>query len=68
MSKTCPNKAENLKHCTCTYSSCDKTGMCCECLRYHWSNRQLPGCLFPADAEKTYDRSLEHFIQIYSKK
>ncbi len=66
MSKTCVNKNKNLERCTCTYS-CDKKGMCCECLHYHWSMRQLPGCLFPPDAERTYDRSLEHFIRIYSK-
>jgi len=29
--------------------------------------RQLPGCLFPPDAEKTYDRSLEKFIEVWSK-
>jgi hypothetical protein len=27
---------------------------------------QLPGCLFPPDAERTYDRSLKNFIRIYS--
>jgi len=27
-----------------------------------------PGCLFPPDAEKTYDRSLEYFIEVWSKK
>ena len=26
------------------------------------------GCLFPADAERTYDRTLEYFIDVWSKK
>jgi hypothetical protein len=29
--------------------------------------RELPACLFPAEVEKTYDRSLAKFIEIYSK-
>lgn len=66
MTTTCTNKTKNAERCTCTYS-CGKKGMCCECLHEHWSMRQLPGCLFPAEAERTYDRSLEHFIRVYSK-
>jgi hypothetical protein len=27
-------------------------------------NRQLPGCFFSAEAEKTYDRSYEHFARL----
>lgn len=64
----CVNKERNLRDCGCTYPSCSKKGICCECLRYHWRNRELPGCLFPPDAEKTYDRSLEYFIEVWSKK
>jgi hypothetical protein len=26
----------------------------------------LPGCFFPPEAEKTYDRSIEHFVEIHS--
>jgi hypothetical protein len=26
--------------------------------------RQLPGCCFPDAAERTYDRSFEHFAQL----
>ncbi|MBG0775792.1 MAG: cytosolic protein [Desulfovibrionaceae bacterium] len=54
----------NLEHCNCTYSACDKRGLCCECIRYHLAMRQLPGCAFPADAERTYDRSFEHFAKL----
>jgi len=58
---------ENKIRCNCTYP-CDKKGMCCDCIRYHLSMRQLPACCFPDDVEKTYDRSFEKFIEIYSKK
>jgi len=64
----CQNKSRNLKNCGCSYSGCSRKGICCECLSYHWAHKQLPGCLFPKEAEKTYDRSLEYFIQIWSEK
>jgi len=64
----CINREKNLKDCGCTYISCGKRGICCECLRYHWSRKELPGCLFPPEAEKTYDRSLEYFIKVWSEK
>jgi len=64
----CINKEKNLKNCGCTYTSCERRGVCCECLRYHWSRGELPGCLFPPEAEKTYDRSLEYFIKVWSEK
>ncbi|ACL04436.1 MULTISPECIES: DUF6485 family protein [Desulfatibacillum] len=57
-------KEKNLERCTCTYSSCAKQGICCECIAYHLKSRQLPGCVFPADAEATYDRSFEHFARL----
>ncbi|MFQ5910508.1 MAG: DUF6485 family protein [Thermoplasmata archaeon] len=57
---------ENRESCACTYPSCSRKGVCCECLRYHWQHRELPACLFPPDVEKTYDRSLGRFIEIYS--
>ena len=63
MSKTCPNIEENLKHCTCTYMSCDKRGMCCECIAYHRRSGEIPGCLFSQEGEKTYDRSVSYFIK-----
>lgn len=67
MSNECPNLEENVDNCTCTYSSCSRRGKCCECLRYHWSMGELPGCLFPPEVEKTYDRSLKAFIKAHSK-
>jgi len=59
-------KTENLKKCNCTYSGCSKHGICCECLHYHLSRKELPACCFPDEAEKTWDRSFAHFIRIYS--
>ncbi len=63
----CPNQRENMKDCACTYS-CDKRGKCCECIRSHLKRRELPGCCFPPDVEKTYDRSFEKFIETWSKR
>lgn len=58
------SKEENLKDCACSYAGCSRQGLCCECLRYHLKSRQLPGCCFPADVEKTYDRSFEKFAEM----
>ena len=55
---------KNLAHCSCSYEHCDKKGKCCECLKYHLSNNELPACCFPEDAEKTYDRSFKKFCEI----
>ncbi|MBC7349347.1 MAG: hypothetical protein H5U05_05175 [Candidatus Aminicenantes bacterium] len=59
---------KNLKRCNCSWEPCERKGICCECLAYHWSHRELPACFFPDDIEKTYDRSLERFIEIYKNK
>ena len=58
---------QNKQNCNCTYEPCAKKGMCCECIKYHWQLGELPACLFPADVEKTYDRSIERFIKTYQK-
>jgi hypothetical protein len=50
--------------CNCRYEPCARKGICCECLRYHWQSGELPACLFPSDVEKTYDRSVERFIEV----
>ncbi len=56
---------ENRAKCNCTYEPCDKKGICCECIAYHWRNRELPACFVPDDVEKTYDRSMARFITCY---
>lgn len=57
---------KNKQNCTCTYSACSKTGKCCECIQYHKSRGELPGCLFPPEVERTYDRSRKAYIKAYS--
>jgi len=59
-------KELNKKHCNCTYSGCPRHGVCCECIKYHLSMRELPACAFPDHVEKTWDRSFEKFIETYS--
>ena len=54
---------KNKKDCTCTYEPCSRKGLCCECLRYHQASGELPGCLFPPEVERTYDRSIAAFIR-----
>jgi hypothetical protein len=57
-------KTANLDRCNCSYSPCQRKGVCCDCIAYHLRSRALPACCFPADAEKTYDRSFEHFARL----
>lgn len=59
---------ENLQKCNCTWEPCVRKGNCCECLRYHWQMKELPACLFPEDVERTYDRSIQRFIDIHKSK
>ncbi len=61
----CANKEKNKDFCTCTYPGCPRHGICCECIQYHASSGELPGCLFPPEAEKTYDRSKEYYVSVY---
>ncbi len=63
--KECLNQKKNLNHCNCTYEPCNRKGICCECISYHLSLKQLPACFFPDDVEKTYDRSIKKFVALY---
>lgn len=63
----CNNKDRNVSFCTCSYPGCPRKGICCDCLRYHLSNDEVPGCFFSPEAEKTYNRSLEYFISVCKK-
>ncbi|MFQ6038694.1 MAG: DUF6485 family protein [Candidatus Aminicenantales bacterium] len=65
--KECQQR-KNLEMCTCTWDPCSRKGLCCECLAYHWNMGQLPACVFPKDVEKTYDRSLSRFIEVYKER
>ena len=61
-------KEKNLQGCNCSYAPCPRKGLCCECLKYHLKMRQLPGCCFPESAERSYDRSFEHFARLVSER
>ncbi len=55
----------NQAKCTCTYEPCSRKAKCCECISYHLQSDELPGCVFPSDVEKTYDRSFGRFVKVY---
>lgn len=57
---------ENLKNCPCSYPGCPRKGKCCQCIAHHRENGELPGCLFPQEVEKTFDRPRSAFIKAYS--
>ncbi|MDO9577389.1 MAG: DUF6485 family protein [Candidatus Cloacimonadales bacterium] len=63
---SCENQKRNVGNCNCTYS-CGKKGICCECISYHRNMNQLPACYFPKDAEKTYDRSISYFLELFQQ-
>jgi len=55
---------DNNNRCACTYP-CSRHGNCCECIKYHRNRNELPACYFPPQAEKTYDRSIDNFLDLY---
>ena len=60
----CPNQEQD--SCKCTYSGCSRHGRCCECLAYHLAHKELPGCCFSPEVEKTYDRSFAKFMETWN--
>ena len=60
-------KEKTKSRCTCTYEPCSRKGICCECIAYHRENGEAPGCLFPPDVERTFDRSLERLAACYRR-
>jgi len=56
----------NKERCICTYEPCERKGKCCDCIRYHKNLGELPGCLFPPEVERTYDRSFAKFVEVFS--
>lgn len=56
---------ENLETCNCSAASCSRRGQCCECLAYHLAQDELPACVFPAEIERTYDRTMRRFASWY---
>lgn len=60
-------KEKNRSRCNCSYEPCSRKGICCECISYHLQVRELPACVFPNNAERTYDRSFEHFARLVAQ-
>jgi hypothetical protein len=61
-------KEENKVLCNCSYEPCQRKGICCECISYHLKMRELPACCFTDAAERTYDRSFEHFARLVTSR
>ncbi|MGM0439371.1 MAG: DUF6485 family protein [Patescibacteria group bacterium] len=61
-------KQENLEMCNCSYEGCPRKGICCQCIAHHREKGELPACYFSKQAEATYDRSIEKFIEDYQSK
>lgn len=61
----CKQQKNSDERCTCTYDGCSRHGICCDCVAYHLKSKQLPGCCFPPEAEKTYDRSFDAFARAW---
>jgi hypothetical protein len=57
-------QTKNLGRCTRGYDGRLRSALCCECVSYHLKARQLRGCFFSPDAERTYDRSPAHFARL----
>ncbi len=60
----CDNRKNNIENCNCSYEPCSRKGNCCECVTYHIKSRELPACVFPSDAERTYNRSFDYFAKL----
>ena len=58
----------NMDKCSCSYEPCPRKGKCCECIAYHRQMDELPACVFPADIEKTFNRSFARFARMINEK
>ena len=58
----------NKTNCTCTYEPCSRKGKCCECITHHLEFDELPACVFPPEAERTFDRSFARFIEVFGNR
>ena len=39
------DKDQNMRDCACESDTCERKGICCECIAYHRGKDQLPACL-----------------------
>ena len=61
------NQDELRKNCGCSYTSCSRQGKCCECIAYHITKNELPGCVFAKiskEAEESYNRDFKYFAKL----
>ena len=58
------SKEKNLTQCNCTYEPCSRKGVCCQCVEYHRKLGELPACYFDSQSERTYNRSIEYFVEL----
>lgn len=59
-------KDRNKEFCGCSHTECGRHGVCCDCLQYHLKNRQLPGCCFPPEVERTDARNFAAFAKAWN--
>jgi hypothetical protein len=57
-------REKNLESCGCSYPGCVRKGICCECVRHHREKKELPGCFFPKETERSFDRSVKKFLEV----
>ena len=43
--KACANRELNNKQCTCTNTTCQNHGICCQCVLNHRAQNNKPACL-----------------------
>jgi len=55
--------SSSAQHCTCTNTACPSWGDCLDCVTRHRERKEIPGCFFTTEGEKTYNRSVENFIK-----
>ena len=59
------NIEANTATCNCTYVPCPRKGKCSECIVSHLKYDELPAYVFPPEVEKTYDRSMARFVEVF---
>ena len=58
-------KEANTADCACTSESCERRGLCCECISAHLSKETLPACCFPKNPDKKFTRSFQGFAEAW---
>ena len=57
-------KETNLARCTCSWPSCPRKGICCDCIAYHVKSDELPACTFPAAGGANLRPTFAHFARL----